>query len=232
MEEDYAMASRRETVFSWLLPIVCMLFMLDTFLYHLVNFNMLPLEYVLLKLSYICLLSTSVVVFFVTLRYRKEMSQIIRFTNQTSADILQMDNNTELRLLRNRFYLGIVVFHLFISILATLALMQYAIEPIFYGRLFLGTFRPFKVVPFPVEALAEFAILFCTLFYCANFAVFFFEPILIFATTFRGIAEKLQQLRTATKGTAQEDIDQFKAILAKLEETIRYPPCLPNFLRI
>lgn len=224
------MASRRETVLSWLLPIVCILFLLDTFLYHMVNSSLLPFEYLLLKLSYISSLSICIVLYFVALRYRKEMSQIIHFANLLSGDILQMRNNTQFRLLRNRVYIGIVSFRFFIGFMANLALSQYVIEPIFCGRLFLGTFRPFNVVPFPVEALTEFVILLTILFYCANFAVFFFEPILIFALSFRVIAERLKQLRSTTKVTDKGDLDEFKAILTKLEETKRYLSYLPRLL--
>lgn len=209
------MASRAEVAFSWIIPIVCSLFLCDTFLYNLVNFNILPFEYLLLKVTHIMMLFTTIVVFYVALRYRKVISEIICFSNKTSLDILHMDNGSPFRLMRNRVYLGLKVFHFCIYSVITLGLLQCALEPLWYGKLFFGTFSPFNVVPFPVEALAEFLILGCLLLYGSTFVVFFFEPILILAISFHVIAEELQGLRSNKKLTGKEDIDQFKAILRK-----------------
>ena len=218
MEEDYLKASRREAIFSWLLPILSFALFSNSFLFYLVNFNTLPLQDVILKLTHIAILFVSIFLYSIALRYRKECSQIIGFVNQLSWDILQMDNAREFRPMRNMVYLCIVLFRYCMCIGAFCGLAHYAIEPIFLGRLFFETFSPFGVIPLQVEAFFHILILCCQIVYCVNFFVIIFEPLLIYSISIRVLADQLRSFRVATVESEDKDRRRLKEIMRKCGE--------------
>ena len=226
-EEDYLRTSRREAAFSWLVHLAIFLFLSNTFLFYLVHFDLLPLQDLLLKLTHIVNLFLSSVMFFITIRYRKEWSQIIRFANQLSWEILQMDNAREFRPMRNRVFLCIVAFRYFICIGALCGLLQYSMEPILHGRLFFGTFSPFGVVPLHVEACLHVAFLCCQIVYCVNFLVVIFEPLLIYSISFRVLADQLTNIRIVPLDLGEE-VHRLKDVIRKWAEIRQCVLCVPG----
>lgn len=201
---------------------VSFLFIASAALYQVVHSPEIPLDVVLLKITHLMMLFIGFNMIYIGRMYRREFSELIRFVNFKSLEILKREDSLKFRPIRNRIYIITASIMIAMSTGAMLTPVPYLLETLSTGELYFNTILPLDNTPYSVAVYLQLAGQLITIYWMLSYGILFlvviFEPTLRLATSYRVIAADLRTLRNGEHFTEEGEFQRLRSLMMECNE--------------
>lgn len=154
--------------------------------------------------------------------YRKEFTEVVHFVNEKTKQVLQREDLSTHRPLRNTIYISTVFILLLTCIAGFSPPSTYVYEAIKNGRVYFTSYLPIGKTPFSVAAYLHTAtqvLLFYYVYsYCTMFIIVIVEPFLRLSMFYRIVAHDIRALRKAPGFTELGEYTKLRNLMQEFNE--------------
>lgn len=218
--EAAANASKFDKFICQLLPVISVMFFVSALAQHVIHPDAENQEVYIHKVAYLIMMTTGLIVPYISLRYPAEYSKIIDFVNRKSKECLTRADRLQIRPLRNRIYLFLIL--LIAASIPVVFFVSYPIvtETLLRGHLYFNTILPINSASNSPLLFLEFLLHFTCIFYVYGFGTVFLvmilEPYLRLAHCYQIMAKDVRELRR--HGRRSDESSEFNKLVTIMKE--------------
>lgn len=221
--DEYPKVSGLDRAINALLPISAIILFNSALLHLLIHPQSVARAVFVEKVVNIVVFN--VAIFFILMssrHFRSEFSQVIRFVNEQSLQVLRRPDYLVHRPMRNRIYLGSVLIISLSSFVGLLSPIAFLLDSILHGQLYFKNILPLDDTPYSPQMYFQ-SVLYVGVYYwvygfSSLFIVFIVEPFLRFSMGYLMIATDIKALRSHSEFVESEEVKKVKDLMRQCSE--------------